>query len=166
MEPYVGEIRMFGGTFAPEGWQFCNGQLLSIAENEMLYSLLGTMYGGDGVNTFGVPDLRGRVPLHQASGYAMGQMGGTETVTLTQQQLAVHTHAASARTANGTMAAPAAHFWAGNAENACFSSAAPDVNFNTGAIAAVGGGRPHQNMMPFLTLSFIIATAGIYPTPN
>jgi microcystin-dependent protein len=159
MEPYVGEVRMFGGTFAPLGWEFCNGQLLSIANNEVLY-------GGDGVNTFGVPDLRGRVPLHQGSGYVMGQMGGAETVTLAQQQMAVHTHAASAKTANGTLAAPVAHFWAGNAEVACFSSSAPDANFNAGAITAVGGGKPHENMMPFLALSFIIATAGLYPTQN
>lgn len=166
MEPYVGEVRMFGGTFAPQGWEMCNGQLLRIADNEVLFALIGTTYGGDGVNTFAVPDLRGRVPVNQSAQYPLGQTGGTETVTLNQLQLPAHTHAASVSSANGTFAAPGAHFWAGNAEEACFSTAAPDAQFNASAIGLAGGANSHENMMPFLATSFIIATTGIYPQPD
>ena len=157
---------MFCGTFAPLGWEFCNGQLHAIAENEVLFTLLGTTYGGDGVTTFGVPDLRGRVPVSPGNGYVLGQAGGTETVTLSPAQMAVHTHAAAARAASGTFAAPAAHFWAGNAEEACFSNAAPGDTFNASAIGVAGGSKPHENMMPSLAISYIICLYGVYPSFN
>jgi microcystin-dependent protein len=165
-EPYVGEIRMFGGDFAPTGWALCDGSVLSINANEMLYSLLGTTYGGDGQTTFGLPDLRGRVPMHQSSTHPLGQKGGTETVTLTQSNLATHTHAAAAQGANGTVASPGNAFWAGNADYNCFAPAgtATDASFNAGTIAPAGGSQPHENMMPFVAINFIIATQGIYPS--
>jgi microcystin-dependent protein len=165
-EAYLGEIRMFSGSYAPQNWALCNGQLLSISQNSPLFSLLGTAYGGDGVNTFALPDLRGRAPMHQASAYPLGQLGGTESVTLTQAQMPAHTHAAAAMSANGTSSAPAAQYWAGNAEFSCYSKATPNTPFNQAALAPAGGNLPHENMMPFVTVSFIIATTGIYPSPN
>lgn len=165
-DPYLGEIRMFAGNFAPQDWVMCDGRLLSISESEALYSLLGTTYGGDGVTTFGVPDLRGRAPFHQSSTYPLGAIGGTETVTLTQESLAQHTHLANVKTANGQSSAPAAHYWAGNADFTCYAQATPTVPFDPSAIGQAGGTQPHENMMPFITMTFIMATAGIYPSPN
>lgn len=164
-EPYVGEIRLFGGNFAPLGWALCNGQLLQINNNEVLYSLLGTIYGGDGQTTFGLPDLRGRVPIHPGQGsYPLGQVGGTETVTLTGQNLPSHTHRANAHPGNGTAADPTNRFWAGNNDFRCYSDVAPNTNFAAGAVGVSGGSQPHDNMMPFVTVSYIIAVEGIYPS--
>ena len=166
-EPYIGEIKMFAGNFAPVDWLLCDGRLLGISEYEALYSVLGTTYGGDGVNTFALPDLRGRAPLHRSSSHPIGQLGGTETVALSQEQMPGHTHVPNAMSGNGSLAAPAAHYWAGNAEVLCYAQTGnPNAQFAASAIGAAGGSTPHDNMMPFTTVSFIIATNGIYPPQN
>jgi len=164
-DPFLGEIRVFGGTFAPVGWVSCNGQLLSIAENDTLYSLLGTTYGGDGQTTFGVPDLRGRMPIHVGPQYQLGQAAGAETVTLVASQLPAHTHTVSASSAVGTQDSPANGVWAnsGAALN-LFNPGPANTSFAPAAITPSGGSLPHDNMMPFLTLTFIMATSGIYPS--
>jgi microcystin-dependent protein len=162
-EPYVGEIRVFGGNFAPEGWALCDGRTLAISTNEVLYSLLGTTYGGDGQSTFALPDLRGRVPIHTGPGYSLGQIGGTETVALTSQNLPPHSHTANASAANATSSDPTGRFWANNTDFKCYSSATPNTSFAPAAIGAAGGSQPHDNMMPFLALSYIIALEGVYP---
>ena len=164
MEPYLGEIRLFGGTYAPAGWLKCDGSVIDIVDNEALYSLLGTTYGGDGQRTFGLPDLRGRVPLQRSPNYLMGKQGGAEQVTLTQQALGPHTHRANAKNANGSSADPKGRYWAGNSDYPLFGATAPDKQFAAAAIGAAGGNDPHDNMMPFLTLTFIIAASGIYPS--
>ena len=166
-DPFLGEVRMFGGSFAPRGWWACNGQLLSIAENDALYSLLGTTYGGDGITTFGLPDLLGRAPIHQGQGpglsnYTLGQMTGAESITLTTAQLAAHTHGVMANSAGGTAAVPTGALWA-TASSTIYSTTAPDTTMSAAAVAQSGGGQPHDNMAPFLAVTFIIATEGIYP---
>ncbi|MFF3026489.1 phage tail protein [Microbacterium sp. NPDC057944] len=168
-EYYVGEIRLFAGNFAPAGWAFCNGQLVSIAENETLYALIGTTYGGDGQTTFALPDLQGRSAVHMGtrSGvgtYVSGQKGGAETVTLTSQQLPSHTHAAVySATAGGT--SPASSRWAAQSSNA-YSDAASNATLAGNAISPAGGNLPHENMPPFVAVSYIIALYGIFPSQN
>jgi len=170
-DPFLGEIRLFGGNFAPVAWAFCNGQLLSISENSALYSLLGTTYGGDGVQTFGLPNLQGRLPLHQGqlaggSNYPIGQLAGSETVTLIGNQIGAHGHAmkggvtaTSGSPANAVPGTSAVGFYL------AAGSGGP-LNFNAGSVQANVGGQPHDNMMPYLALSFIIATEGIFPSQN
>lgn len=165
MEPYIGEVRMFGGTFAPDGWAMCDGRLLSIANFEALYALLGTTYGGDGVNTFAVPDLRGRVPLHKSFTMPVGQLGGVESVLLQSMEMGEHTHVPMAQSANGTLAAPGQHYWGANAESTTYSTAVPSDTFDSGAIGVAGRSQPHENMMPYQVLTFIIAVQGVYPAP-
>jgi microcystin-dependent protein len=157
---------MFAGNFAPQGWVLCDGRQLSISQYEALYTLLGTTYGGDGQQTFNVPDLRGRAPIHKSSTYPQGAMGGTESVTLTQQNMPQHTHLPKAKKGSGGSSVPTANYWAGNAEVTCYTTTAPTTPFDHAAIAPAGGSQPHENMMPFLTMSFVMATSGIYPTPN
>jgi microcystin-dependent protein len=164
-DPFIGEIRPWAGNFAPVGWMFCQGQILPISENETLFQLIGTTYGGDGQQTFALPDLRGRVPIHQGTGYALGQVGGLEAVPLTANELPAHTHTAQAQSAGGTVSSPAGAFWATSDLDA-FSNVAPDLQLNPNALALTGGGSAHNNMMPFLTLNFIIALFGIFPPPN
>jgi microcystin-dependent protein len=163
-QPYVGEIRLFGGNFAPVGWMSCEGQLLPISENETLFNLIGTTYGGDGQSTFALPDLRGRVPLHQTSGFTLAETGGVETVTLTAQQVPQHTHglAVSSATASSRAAvggapagAPAEVLWATDA-------AAEPMSTTT----ATGGSQPHDNMQPYLGITYIISLLGVYPSPT
>jgi microcystin-dependent protein len=165
-EPYVGEIRMFAGNFAPQGWVLCDGSTLAISLYEALYTLIGTTYGGDGQSTFMVPDLRGRAPIHIGPTATLGASGGTETVTLTSQQMAQHTHVANARTANATSSLPANNFWAGNADYLCYAAVAPDTAMNSGAIGPAGGSQPHENMMPYQAISFVMATEGNFPSSN
>lgn len=162
---FIGEIRMFGGNFAPMGWAFCDGQTLQIAQNDVLYSLLGTTYGGDGQTTFCLPDLRGRVPIHRSSALPIGVKGGTERVTLTTAQIPVHTHQAMAQSLDGDKSAPTSNFWAKAPVN-LFSASPPTAPMSAAAIQAAGGNQPHNNLMPFQVVSFIIALEGLYPTQN
>lgn len=167
--PYFGEIRLFAGNFAPLGWAFCHGQLLAIAENDALFNLIGTTYGGDGQQTFGLPDLRGRVPLHQGNGpglspRAIGQQAGTETVTLTATHLPAHSHSLVATSAPASAAAGPAGGVLATASAKVYGSGAPSTPMAATAIAATsGGGQPHQNMAPFLALNYIISLFGLYP---
>ncbi len=169
MDQYIGEIRMFAGNYAPAGWAFCDGQLLSIAQNNVLFSLIGTTYGGDGINTFALPDLRGRIPVNQGQGLGlsnrrMGEMAGTETVTLTVEQLPAHSHPQAISTAAGTLESPVNAFWAANVSQ--YSTSPPNGQMNPEAITAVGNNQAHNNMMPYLCISFIIALEGFYPDRN
>ena len=169
-EPFIGEIRMFGFNFPPRGWALCNGQLLSIAQNSALFSLLGTFYGGDGQSTFALPNLQSRVAIHTGQGtglspYALGQAGGTENVTLIAQQMPAHSHSVDANAAAATYARPAGSVLART--TADIYAAAPDgTTMNAGMIAASGGGQPHPNIQPYLVLNFCIALQGIYPSRN
>ncbi len=170
-EPFIGEIRMFAGSFAPLGWALCNGQLLSIAENDVLFNLIGTTYGGDGQETFALPDLRGRLPLHQGnlSGnqFTPGESGGVETVTLTVNQIPVHTHPLVASTATGSQPNPGGRLLATNPGNVMlYIEDPPSINMAPAAIAPVGGSQPHDNFQPYLCINFIISLFGIYPTQS
>jgi microcystin-dependent protein len=164
-QPYVGEIRMFAGNFAPAGWMFCEGQLLPISENETLFNLIGTTYGGDGQETFALPDLRGRVPVHQGSGYTLADTGGVETVTLTPSQIPVHTHALLASTDVPALSAPSGNV-TGQAAAKLYRAGTPTLNMNSAAIAQAGGSQPHDNFQPYLCVNFIISLFGIYPSPT
>lgn len=165
-EPYVGELRLFAGNFAPAGWMFCDGALLPISENETLFQLIGTIYSGDGQNTFGLPDLRGRVPVHQGNGYTLGETGGTENVTLTVAQVPAHTHALRASAAAGTNSAPGNAVLAATGAVNSYGSSTPDQAMTTDALARSGGSQPHDNMAPFLAVSYIISLFGIFPSQN
>jgi microcystin-dependent protein len=167
-QPYVGEIRLFGGTFAIAGWSFCNGALLSISQNSILYQLLGTTYGGDGVNTFALPDLQGRIPVHQGQGaglqnYVLGQKGGAETVTLITAQLPAHSHAAMAGT-GAAQSSPANASWGSVANNTYGPGTSADKTMNAGSMGLSGGSQPHDNILPFVVLSFIISLFGVFPS--
>jgi len=186
-QPYVGEIILVAFDFAPAGWAFCNGQLMSISENETLFALIGTTYGGDGQSTFGLPDLRGRIPIGVGQGpglqnYFLGEMAGVETVTLTAQQLAGHNHAIDTNALTGTMKcksgpaignqrSPGTNLYAPEAAGATmpYSSAAPDATMNadpvaiSGNTAPAGGSQPHDNQQPFLALNFCISLFGVFP---
>lgn len=164
-EAFLGEIRLFGGNFAPVGWLPCDGQLLPIADNDALYSLLGTTYGGDGQTTFGLPDLRGRMPVHQQNQTPLGASGGTETVTLLPTQLPSHSHPLACSNVVGTQDSPANGVWANSGtELNLFSKTGPSATFASTAITATGGSQPHENMMPYLALTLMICTSGIYPS--
>ena len=163
-EPYIGEIRMFAGNFAPVNWAFCNGQLIAIAENEALFAVIGTTYGGDGQSTFALPNLQGRVPIHQGSGFVIGQLAGTETVTLTTNQIPSHTHAVAAL-ANANAKSPSNAVYGGQTNDQIYSAAAGG-QMNAGMVQLAGGSQPHDNMMPFVAVSFIIALFGIFPSQN
>jgi microcystin-dependent protein len=164
--PYIGEIRMFGASFAPAGWAFCNGALMPISENDTLFNLIGTTYGGDGQETFGLPDLQGRLPIHQGGGFTLGEMAGVESVTLTVQQIPQHIHVPQGTTANGGATTPAGNIWANFPDGAVYNAAigsVPASNLNAQALGIAGGSQPHDNMMPFLCVSFIISLFGIFP---
>ncbi len=167
--PYVGEIRMFAGNFAPAGWAFCDGSLLAISENEVLFNLIGTTYGGDGQQTFALPDLRGRVPIHMGSGgggtYFIGQNGGEEQVWLSTGQLPAHSHVPQAYSGSGSQANPAGNVWA-QSTNLPYSSNAPTAAMDPNAICPDGGSQPHDNMIPYVGINFIISLFGVFPTQN
>lgn len=164
-QPYVGEIRMFAGNFAPAGWQFCEGQLLPISENETLFNLIGTTYGGDGQDTFALPDLRGRIPMHQGGGFTLAETGGAETVTLTQQQIPGHTHGVLAVSSPGYLASPAGAVVAKHRDHKAFTSASSStVAMSAQMVGATGGSQPHDNMPPYLCVNFIISLFGIFPS--
>ena len=166
-QPYVGEIRMFGGNFAPAGWMFCQGQPLPISENEALFQLIGTTYGGDGESTFALPDLRGRIPIHQGNGFIPAETGGAEEITLTVNQIPTHSHPMVASTSPGV---------ASNAQNNSLCSSpsillyiegqSPDTNLNASVVGPVGGSQPHTNFQPYLCVDFIISLFGIFPSPT
>ena len=166
--PFIGEIRMFGGNFAPMGWAFCSGQLLPISQNDALFSLIGTTYGGDGQSTFGLPDLQGRIPIHQGSGFTLGQKGGAESVTLTTQQIPSHAHPPQCKSTAGELGSPQNAVWAASTSNqTIYSDSPPTANVMSSAcMKNDGGSQPHDNMMPYLVISFIIALEGIYPSQN
>jgi microcystin-dependent protein len=161
-QPFIGEIRMFAGNFAPVGWMLCQGQLLSIAENEALFTLIGTTYGGDGQSTFALPDLQGRVPLHMSGSFILGQNGGVETVTLTSAQIPAHSHVPLAKV-SGTTNAPNGSLWAGWTGSQ-YSDQAPNAAMASGALSTAGGSQPHDNRAPFVAINFIISLFGIFPT--
>lgn len=165
-QPYVGEIRIFAGNFAPAGWMFCEGQLLPIAENETLFNLIGTTYGGDGQSTFALPDLRGRLPLHFGNGFTLAETGGTETVTLTVQQIPAHAHAFLA-TNNQATAADPGNLTPGVTESATitpYGTDTPLLALHPASIGSAGGSQPHSNIQPYLCVDFIISLFGIYPS--
>lgn len=168
-QPYVGEIRMFGGNFAPAGWLFCDGSLVPIAEYETLFNLIGTTYGGDGQETFALPDLRGRIPMHMGSGFVIGETIGTEMVTLTTQQMPAHSHPAMVSSTNGSGTTPIGAVLARNAaapEAYTSDTSGGLTPLNPASISQTGDSQPHDNMMPFLCVSFIISLFGIYPSPQ
>ena len=165
-QPYVGEIRMFAGNFAPAGWSFCEGQLMPISENETLFQLIGTTYGGDGQSTFALPDLRGRLPIHQGNGFILAETGGAEEVTLTVSQIPAHSHPKTAAAVGGNAASPAGNLPASSFGVVPYLNDVPSGNFNAAAIAPVGGSQPHTNFQPYLCVDFIISLFGIFPSPT
>ena len=170
--PYVGEIRIFAGNFAPSGWAFCDGTTLPIDQNTVLFQLLGTTYGGDGETTFNLPDLRGRVPIHQGTdpntgtSYIIGQAGGVESVTLTTQQIPAHTHALTVTTATGTQANPGGNLLANSQGPQPYIQENPDGNLNAQTLGPAGGSQPHDNLQPFLGVNFILSLFGLFPSPT
>ena len=166
-DPYIGEIRMFGGNFAPAGWAFCMGQLYPISEYETLFNLIGTTYGGDGQETFGLPDLQGRFPVHLGAGLTLGQMAGVESVTLNTNQVAAHKHAFQATTALGNQPTPGGNVPAQSGTMQFFVEDVPNPQLSPDALQPYpGGGQPHENMHPFQVVSYIISLFGIYPSPT
>jgi microcystin-dependent protein len=163
-EPYVGEIRMVAFNFAPNGWAFCDGSLLSISDNEVLFALIGTTYGGDGQNTFALPNLQGRMPVHMGSEAILGELSGTESVTLDVGQMPIHSHALMAQAGTGHQASPANGVWAASQLHQ-FSGGSPASSMGP-VLLDTGGEQPHNNMPPFLTLTFIISLFGIFPSQN
>jgi len=162
-QPYVGEIRMFAGNFAPAGWMFCEGQLLPISENETLFQLIGTTYGGDGETTFALPDLRGRIPIHQGGGFTLAQTGGAEEITLTVAQIAAHNHALMATNDIPAQSTPANNV-TGQAAAKIYRAGSPSVQLNQQVVASTGGSQPHTNFQPYLCIDFIISLFGIFPS--
>jgi microcystin-dependent protein len=162
-QPYVGEIRMFAGNFAPAGWAFCEGQTLAISENDTLFQLLGTTYGGDGQETFALPDLRGRLPLHQGNGFLLAETGGVEEVTLTVAQIPAHNHALLATGGAANSTDPTGRVAAKPSKNLYRPGPASNPMLPQ-AIGITGGSQPHTNFQPYLCIDFIISLFGIYPS--
>lgn len=162
--PYLAEIRIVSFGFAPKGWALCNGQLLPINQNQALFALLGTTYGGDGRVTFALPNLQGRVPFHAGNSLVLGESAGETSHTLTLQELPAHTHPMFATSAPGSQADPAGNLWAGGNQPAYTSS--PGTAMNPASVQPTGGGQPHENMPPYTALNFVIALQGIFPSQN
>lgn len=167
-QPYVGEIRMFAGNFAPAGWMFCEGQLLPIDENETLFQLIGTTYGGDGQSTFALPDLRGRLPIHQGNGFILAETGGAEDITLTVNQTPAHSHPMLASTASANASSPQNSLPANGSISAArlYFVDNPAINMSPSVIMPQGGSQPHTNFQPYLCVDFIISLFGIFPSPT
>lgn len=165
-QPYVGEIRMFAGNFAPAGWMFCDGSLLPISENETLFQLIGTTYGGDGESTFALPDLRGRLPVHQGNGFILAETGGVEEVTLTVNQIPNHTHPMLASTNVSQDTSPSGKVLGQSGSALLYIQDTTDSNMSPQAVTSVGGSQPHTNFQPYLCVSFIISLFGIFPSPT
>jgi len=170
-DQYVGEIRMFSGNYPPQGWAFCDGQLLSVSQYSALFSLISTIYGGDGKNTFALPDLRGRLPVHMGTdaaaniAYPIAQSGGVEQVALVERELPAHTHVVNASSLPGTAISPANAYFAVSSSNQ-YADAAPSGALMDSAVSSEGGNQAHNNTMPMFTLSFIIALQGLYPSQS
>ncbi len=165
-QPYVGEIRMFGGNFAPAGWMFCEGQLLPISENETLFQLIGTTYGGDGQSTFALPDLRGRIPIHQSNDFILAETGGAEEITLTVTQMPAHSHPLLGSTGNGAQANPQNNVLASSTVVKPYANENAIAGLAPTSIGTVGGSRAHTNFQPYLCINFIISLFGIFPSPS
>ena len=171
-QSFIGEIRCFGFNFSPQGWAFCNGQLISISQNAALFNLIGTTYGGDGLTTFALPDLRSRVPVHQGSfagvTYVMGQVGGVENVTLTTQEIPAHSHLIVATSNAATLKRPVQNtFYAASSSGNNFYEAGTTLTaLANNTVSSAGGGQPHNNIQPYLTLNWCIAMFGIFPSRN
>jgi microcystin-dependent protein len=167
-QPYVGEIRMFAGNFAPAGWMFCEGQLLPISEFETLFNLIGTTYGGDGQSTFALPDLRGRLPIHQGNGFTLAETGGVETVTLVAAQISAHSHPflASSNQASSTSPANQVPAITQAATIQPYGTDNPQVQLSPSSIGSTGGSQPHDNFQPYLCVDFIISLFGVFPSQS
>ena len=165
-QPYYGEIRMFGGNFAPAGWMFCEGQLLPISEYETLFNLIGTTYGGDGQSTFALPDLRGRVPVHQGNGFILAEQGGVEEVTLTVNQIPAHSHPLLASGDLGNQLTTTGNLLSNSQGAIPYIEDVTTLNMSSSAITPVGGSQPHTNFQPYLCVNFIISLFGIFPSPT
>jgi microcystin-dependent protein len=163
-QPYVGEIRIFAGNFAPAGWMFCEGQLLPISENETLFQLIGTTYGGDGESTFALPDLRGRIPIHQGNGFILAETGGAEEITLTVNQIPAHSHALLASGDVGDQVNTSGALTSNSNGAKPYLEDSATLNMNPLAIGPVGGSQPHTNFQPYLCVDFIISLFGIFPS--
>lgn len=165
-QPYVGEIRMFAGNFAPAGWMFCQGQLLPIDENETLFQLIGTTYGGDGQSTFGLPDMRGRLPIHQGNDFVLAGSGGAEEITLTVNQIPAHSHPFLVSSGSSTSANPTGNVVAKTNDADMYYEDTPNQSMRSSSIGSVGGSQPHTNFQPYLCIDFIISLFGIFPSPT
>ncbi len=165
-QPYIGEIRMFAGNFAPSGWLFCNGQLLPISAYDTLFTLIGTTYGGDGQSTFALPNLQGRLPMHAGNGRVLSETGGSETVTLTPNQMPNHTHGLIGSSAPGVANRPTGLVPAASPNVDLYAAGPATTALAAQSLAAAGGSQPHDNMQPYLALSFIISLFGIFPSPT
>lgn len=170
-DPFLGEIRMVGFDFAPSGWAFCNGALQPISQNTVLFNLIGTTYGGDGQQTFALPNLSGRIPVHHGQGpglslYDMGQLGGSERVTLTEQQMPSHAHSVAAASAGTRMEAPSGNVLASGEADVYTHDASTPATMSANTVGTTGGNQPHENLQPFLAVNFIISLQGIYPPQN
>ncbi len=168
-EPFVGEIRMFAGNFPPNGWAFCEGQTMPISENEVLFQLIGTTYGGDGEETFNLPNLASRVPMHMGTGpdgntYQIGEMGGVESVTLSVQQIPIHNHAVICSLDPGDATQPAGNVPAQNASVTLYRAQDGNQAMSTNAVSPVGGSQPHENLQPYLCINFILSLFGVFPS--
>lgn len=163
--PFIAEIRMVAFDFAPKGWALCNGQLLPINQNQALFSILGTTYGGNGQTTFALPDLRGRSPAHTGGEIQLGQAGGEETHTLISSEMPAHTHAVSGDAADASAASPTDNVWASSSNN-LFSNSAPNTALHPASVGAACGSQPHPNQQPYLAVNFVIALVGIFPSRN
>jgi microcystin-dependent protein len=168
--PYLGEIRIVSFNFPPKGWALCNGQTMQISQNQALFSLLGTTYGGNGIQTFNLPNLQGRVPFHFGNGFGLGQTGGEVTHTLLPTEMPLHTHLTNVNSTSADQGGPlntatnAENYW-GNGNQPAYA-ASPNSIMNSTAIASIGGGQPHENRSPYLVLTFVIALQGIFPSQN
>ena len=168
--PFLAEIRIFPFNFAPKGWAFCDGQILPLSQNTALFSLLGTTYGGDGKSNFALPNMQGNAPMHPGQGpglslHDLGEMSGSETVTLLESEIPAHSHGVFGSNTNSNQQTPVANFHSGSTQNHRYAAAAndPNVNMNDGVIAPAGGDQPHNNLSPYLTLNFCIALQGVFP---
>jgi microcystin-dependent protein len=165
-QPYVGEVRMFAGNFAPAGWMFCEGQLLPISENETLFQLIGTTYGGDGQSTFALPDLRGRLPIHQGNGFILAETGGAEEITLTVSQIPAHSHPLLASSNASSLTDPGGNVSAQSGTFDQFQTSPGNTPMALQSVSSTGGSQPHTNFQPYLCVNFIISLFGIFPSPT